>query len=89
MSEPTSGGSRRCGGARPSDIADCFQTYQPAGWTTATAALHLDTKLRDTNFRTDLDKLVIAWPAGYTIAAAAEVARTVLHSIDRRADIDL
>ena len=77
------------GGARPTDIADCFGTYQPAGWTTTAAALNLDTKLRDTNFRTDLDKLVTAWPAGYTIDAAAEVARTVLHSIDRRADIDL
>ena len=33
------------GGARPSDIADCFQTYQPAGWTTAAAAVNLDTIL--------------------------------------------
>ena len=77
------------GGARPSDIADCFPPYQPAGWTTAQAARNLDTKLRDPSFRTDLDQLVTAWPAGYTIDAAAEVVHTVLHSIDRRAHIDL
>lgn len=55
------------------DIVECFAPYRPAKYTRRLAEQNLRAKLRDRNFRNDLDTLVGAWPEGYEIASAAEM----------------
>ncbi|MCY3952124.1 MAG: nucleotidyl transferase AbiEii/AbiGii toxin family protein [bacterium] len=76
-------GVRRAG-ARPADIAACFDSYRPDGWTVARATANLDAKLVNQDFRSDIEKLVADWPADFSMQAAGDVAYTVLGSIGKQ-----
>ncbi len=69
-------------GARPKEIAACFDPYRPDGWTVARATANLDAKLLNQDFNSDVEQFVTALPPGYTRQAARKVARAVLDSID-------
>lgn len=75
-------------GARPTDIATCFDPYRPDGWTVARATANLDAKLRNREFNSDVEQLVSTWPPGYTLQAAGQVVHTVLNSIDEQLGIE-
>ena len=75
-------------GARPTDVAACFDPYRPKSWTVARATANLDAKLLNQDFNSDVEHLVADWPEGYTIQAASQVARAVLKSIDMQTGID-
>ncbi|MBO0683406.1 MAG: nucleotidyl transferase AbiEii/AbiGii toxin family protein [Candidatus Dormibacteraeota bacterium] len=59
-------------GLAPADIVECFSPYRPDGYTATLAKKNLLAKLKDREFRTDLDPLVPAWPQGYDVDAAAD-----------------
>lgn len=68
-------------GALPNDIAACYGTYRPDGWTQTRALANLDAKLEDREFAGDLSLLLPQWPAGYTVQAGAEVAKSIIQAI--------
>lgn len=76
-------------GARPSDIAACFASYRPDGWTVARATANLDEKLMNQDFRRDIEKLITDWPAGFSMQAAGQAALAVLGSIDEQPGVEL
>ena len=76
-------------GAHPTDIAACFDTYRPDGWTVARATANLDAKLLNREFNSDAEQLVATWPPGYTNQTARRVANTVLNAIDNRHRVEL
>jgi len=57
-------------GVRPTDLAECFETYRPDGYTARRAELNLRAKLESVGFRDDLLPLVGEWPEGYDIDRA-------------------
>lgn len=68
-------------GVLPRDIAACFDTYRPNGWSENRAIANLDAKLEDREFARDLLLLLPEWPADYTVHAGAEVARSIIQAI--------
>ncbi|MDE0318465.1 MAG: nucleotidyl transferase AbiEii/AbiGii toxin family protein [Acidimicrobiaceae bacterium] len=68
-------------GVLPRDIAACFGTYRPDGWTENRALANLDAKLDDREFAQDLSLLLPEWPADYTLQAGAEVAKSIIQAI--------
>ncbi|WP_419926405.1 nucleotidyl transferase AbiEii/AbiGii toxin family protein [Candidatus Poriferisocius sp.] len=68
-------------GVLPQDIAACFGTYRPNGWTENRAFANLDAKLEDRAFAQDLSLLLPEWPADYTVHAGAEVAKSIIQAI--------
>ena len=68
-------------GIDPVEIAACFATYRPDGWTVALAIDNLDQKIENPEFVADLAPLVAEWPAGYSIDAGHAVAEAVIHAI--------
>lgn len=57
-------------GVSPADLAECFETYRPDGYTARRAELNLRDKLKSVGFRNDLIPLVSEWPVGYDIDRA-------------------
>lgn len=57
-------------GVSPADLAECFETYRPDGYTARRAELNLRDKLQSDSFRDDLLPLVGEWPDGYDIDLA-------------------
>jgi len=70
-------------GCLPTDIADCFETYRPTGWTVGLARTNLERKLADRAFRDDLLPLINSWPDSYSIEAGVAVAMAVLTAIEQ------
>jgi predicted nucleotidyltransferase component of viral defense system len=68
-------------GLEPATIVAAFEPYRPVGYTRETATRNLEAKLDDESFRTDLDALVIEWPAGYDVDAAAALVIEQLFSL--------
>lgn len=60
-------------GVSPETILVAFAPYRPDGLTAPRSIANLRAKLDRTDFRTDLDLLVRAWPAGYDIDEAGEL----------------
>lgn len=60
-------------GLRPNDIVECYAPYRPERYTARVAELNLRAKLKDHDFRNDLNPLVAQWPEDYEMAAAAEL----------------
>ena len=60
-------------GLDPVDIVECFAPYRPAKYTARLAEKNLRAKLRDANFRNDLNLLVATWPEEYDLDSAAEL----------------
>lgn len=72
-------------GIDPVEIADCFDTYRPDGWTPARAMGNLDDKLKRPDFVSDLTQLVAEWPDGYSIESGRSAVETVVEAIEARA----
>lgn len=70
----------------PAEIAACFGTYRPNGWTPALAMANLDRKLNDGAFTSDLTQLVAEWPPGYTIEAGHAAAESIIKAIKARSN---
>lgn len=68
----------------PAEIAACFETYRPAGWTTRLAKANLDDKLADDAFVTDLDQLIADWPRSYSTEAGHRAVLSILEAIEAR-----
>ncbi len=73
-------------GLDPGDIAACFDTYRPDGWSAARAMDNLDQKLETSAFASDLAPLVAEWPAGSSIDAGRAAAEAIIHAIDARSE---
>lgn len=69
----------------PAEIADCFGTYRPDGWTPALARRNLDEKLKRPDFASDLTQLVAEWPDGYSIENGRSAMEIVVGAIEARA----
>jgi len=57
----------------PIEILDAFGPYRPAGLTAQRAISNLAEKVRDRQFRSDVEALVAALPDGYTVDEGAEL----------------
>lgn len=69
-------------GVKPSDIAECFEPYRPAGWSTNLARMNLEAKLRDERFVDDVRGLVQDWPDDYELRAGAAVFGAIIGTLD-------
>lgn len=54
----------------PADLAECFETYRPVGYTARRPELNLRNKLKSVSFREELRPLVGEWHDGYDIDRA-------------------
>lgn len=57
----------------PADILAAFDPYRPEPFTAAAVSANLRAKLADRGFRSDIERLLAAWPADYNIDNAAEL----------------
>jgi hypothetical protein len=73
-------------GLDPVEIAACFDTYRPDGWTPALAMENLDHKLGNSAFASDLDPLVSEWPAAYSLDAGRAAASAIVRAIEARSE---
>lgn len=71
-------------GLDPGDIAACFDTYRPDGWTVALAMHNLDQKVDASAFVSDLAPLVVEWSADYSIDAGRAAAEAIIRAIEAR-----
>ncbi len=69
-------------GLDPVEIAACFDTYRPNGWTPALAMENLDRKLEDSAFVSDLRPLVSEWPEDYSLDSGRAAVATVIQAIE-------